>query len=100
MAQAIADGTVLAPRAQGSRKMRFGTKPKFYDAWVTPGGDQWENMMVSAQNTIWADRVTYELLLFCLFFTAHSCPMLYIEKSAQGGCIPETVALGWYLLAF
>lgn len=44
--EAMAAGILLAPRAQGSRKRRFGTKPKFFDAWIAEGGETWDGMMV------------------------------------------------------
>ncbi|TFK74784.1 hypothetical protein BDN72DRAFT_832870 [Pluteus cervinus] len=48
--QAMAAGMLLAPRAQGSKKRRFGTKPKFFDTWLVDGGDTWEEMLpISAQ---------------------------------------------------
>lgn len=44
--EAMAAGILLAPRSPGSRKRRFGSKPKFHDAWLVQGGEKWEQMMV------------------------------------------------------
>jgi len=29
------------------RRMRFAEKPKFHNAWVAPGGEHWDTIMVS-----------------------------------------------------
>jgi len=42
----MAAGMLLAPRAPGSRRKRFGTKPKLHDSWLTSGGNTWETMLV------------------------------------------------------
>lgn len=44
--EAMAAGILLTPRTPGSRKRRFGTKPKFHDIWLVRGGDTWNQMMV------------------------------------------------------
>lgn len=44
--EALAAGIILAPRAQGSRKRRYGHKPKFHTSWVAQGGEKWDEMMV------------------------------------------------------
>ncbi|KAG7443060.1 uncharacterized protein BT62DRAFT_1009662 [Guyanagaster necrorhizus] len=52
MEEAMAQGVILAPHNQGSRKKRLGRKPKMYEAWIVPGhgADTWEDMMpLSAQ---------------------------------------------------
>ncbi|KAJ2930889.1 hypothetical protein H1R20_g6200, partial [Candolleomyces eurysporus] len=36
VAQALAQGIVLTPRAPGSRKKRFGTRPHMYESWIAP----------------------------------------------------------------
>ncbi|KAG7088480.1 hypothetical protein E1B28_012469 [Marasmius oreades] len=43
--EALASGVILTPREQGSRRKRFRTRPKFYDVWLDPTGDTWEDMM-------------------------------------------------------
>ncbi|KAF9267478.1 hypothetical protein L218DRAFT_995721 [Marasmius fiardii PR-910] len=44
--EALASGVILTPREQGSRRKRFRTRPKFYDAWLDPAGDDtWEDIM-------------------------------------------------------
>lgn len=45
--EAMAAGILLAPRSQGSRRRRFGSKPKLFDAWFSEGGDSWEEINVS-----------------------------------------------------
>ncbi|RDB17916.1 hypothetical protein Hypma_000922 [Hypsizygus marmoreus] len=42
---ALAAGIILAPHTQGSRKRRFGARPKFFTSWVAQGGDKWNEMM-------------------------------------------------------
>lgn len=44
--EAMAAGIVLTPRALGSRKRRFGIKPRFYTSWLAQGGEKWDEMMV------------------------------------------------------
>jgi len=47
----MAAGILLPPQNRESRRRRFGTKPKFYDAWLMPGGHTWNEMMpVSVQS--------------------------------------------------
>ncbi|KAF9468598.1 hypothetical protein BDZ94DRAFT_1245809 [Collybia nuda] len=43
--EAMAAGILLAPRSPGSRKRRFGSKPKFFEAWLVQGGERWKDMM-------------------------------------------------------
>lgn len=43
---AMAAGMVLTPRAQGSKRKRFGAKPKMTDTWLTQGGEKWDSIMV------------------------------------------------------
>ncbi|KAK0487487.1 hypothetical protein IW261DRAFT_618726 [Armillaria novae-zelandiae] len=50
--EAMAQGVVLAPHTQGSRRKRLGKKPKLHEAWIAPSqdADTWEDMMpLSAQ---------------------------------------------------
>ncbi|SJL07544.1 uncharacterized protein ARMOST_10894 [Armillaria ostoyae] len=50
--EAMAQGVVLAPHNQGSRRKRLGRKPKMHEAWIAPSqdADTWEDMMpLSAQ---------------------------------------------------
>ncbi|KAK0221808.1 hypothetical protein IW262DRAFT_931988 [Armillaria fumosa] len=50
--EAMAQGVVLAPHNQGSRRKRLGKKPKLHEAWIAPSqdADTWEDMMpLSAQ---------------------------------------------------
>ncbi|KAK0201728.1 hypothetical protein DFS33DRAFT_1386021 [Desarmillaria ectypa] len=50
--EAMAQGVILAPRNQGSRRKRLGRKPKMHEAWIVPGhdADTWEDIMpLSAQ---------------------------------------------------
>ena len=42
----MAAGMVLTPRAQGSKRKRFGAKPKIVDTWLAPGGEKWDSIMV------------------------------------------------------
>ncbi|KAF8073847.1 hypothetical protein FPV67DRAFT_1479532 [Lyophyllum atratum] len=53
---ALAAGIILAPRAQGSRKRRYGHKPKFFTSWVVQGGDKWSDMMPVAALPVQAKR--------------------------------------------
>ncbi|TFK40562.1 hypothetical protein BDQ12DRAFT_679671 [Crucibulum laeve] len=53
---AMAAGILLAPRAQGSRKKRFGAKPKFFDAYLQHGGEKWSDMMPLAAQPIFVKR--------------------------------------------
>jgi hypothetical protein len=55
----MAAGILLAPRSPGSRKKRFGMKPKFYDVWLDQGGEKWNEMMVR--------ELTSDLLAPCSF---------------------------------
>ncbi|KAF8644525.1 hypothetical protein AX16_008401 [Volvariella volvacea WC 439] len=43
--EAVAAGLLLPPRAPGSKKRRYGSKPKFHDAWLRSGGETWAEMM-------------------------------------------------------
>ncbi|KAG5716719.1 hypothetical protein E4T56_gene16125 [Termitomyces sp. T112] len=44
--EAYTAGIMLAPQAQGSRKRRYGHKPKLYTSWVAQGGgEKWMDMM-------------------------------------------------------
>ncbi|THV05273.1 hypothetical protein K435DRAFT_773976 [Dendrothele bispora CBS 962.96] len=43
--EALASGGVLAPRTQGSHRKRFRTRPKFFDVWLSEGGEIWEDIM-------------------------------------------------------
>ncbi|KAJ2919208.1 hypothetical protein MD484_g1213, partial [Candolleomyces efflorescens] len=36
VAHALAQGIVLTPRAPGSRKKRFGSRPHMYESWIAP----------------------------------------------------------------
>ena len=45
--EAHALGIVLAPRTQGSKRRRFGAKPKMFDVWISEGGCKWNEIMVS-----------------------------------------------------
>jgi hypothetical protein len=60
--EALAAGVIL-PATFGGRRSRkdFGEKPTFYDAWVTPGGEKWEFIMVSV-----SDLFIFLLLTFSL----------------------------------
>ncbi|KIM43148.1 hypothetical protein M413DRAFT_443960 [Hebeloma cylindrosporum] len=42
----MAAGMVLTPRVQGSKRKRFGAKPKITDTWLVPGGEKWDSIMV------------------------------------------------------
>ncbi|KIK06189.1 hypothetical protein K443DRAFT_674467 [Laccaria amethystina LaAM-08-1] len=42
--EAHALGIVLAPRTQGSRRRRFGAKPKMFDVWIEEGGCKWNEI--------------------------------------------------------
>lgn len=47
--EAMAAGMLLAPRTQGSKRKRFGAKPRLYDTWLAPtdgGGVTWSQLMV------------------------------------------------------
>ncbi len=44
---AFAAGLFLAPRAQGSRRRRFGHRPALRSAWIAPGGPSWASTTVS-----------------------------------------------------
>lgn len=43
--EAHALGIVLTPRAQGSKRRRFGAKPKMFDVWISEGGCKWNDIM-------------------------------------------------------
>ncbi|KAF9483449.1 hypothetical protein BDN70DRAFT_891697 [Pholiota conissans] len=48
--EAMAAGLFLAPRAQGSKRKRFGVRPSFDEAWLAPGGPKWDRISpLSAQ---------------------------------------------------
>ncbi|KAJ4482188.1 hypothetical protein J3R30DRAFT_3402804 [Lentinula aciculospora] len=52
LAEALAAGAVLAPRAQGSRKKRFRTRPKFFETWLS-----------DAEKNSWPDVMPVSVLL-------------------------------------
>ncbi|GLB38499.1 hypothetical protein LshimejAT787_0503640 [Lyophyllum shimeji] len=54
--EALAAGIILAPRAQGSRKRRYGHKPKMFTSWVVQGGERWDEMMPVAALPVQAKR--------------------------------------------
>ncbi|KAF5382482.1 hypothetical protein D9615_002993 [Tricholomella constricta] len=56
MDEALAAGIILTPRAQGSRKRRYGHKPKFFTSWVIQGGVKWCDMMPVAALPVHAKR--------------------------------------------
>lgn len=45
--EALGSGLLLAPRAQGSKRKRLGTKPKIISTWLAEGGEKWNQMTVS-----------------------------------------------------
>ncbi|KAF8195422.1 hypothetical protein BJ912DRAFT_1040377 [Pholiota molesta] len=48
--EAMAAGLFLAPRAQGSRRKRFGVRPRLIDTWIATGGPKWDRITpLSAQ---------------------------------------------------
>jgi len=49
---ARAAGEILTPPRQGSKRRRFGVKPKLYDAWLTDGGYTWDEMMPVSALTV------------------------------------------------
>lgn len=54
--EAVAAGIILAPRAQGSRKRRYGHKPRIFTSWVVQGGEKWDEMMPVAALPVQAKR--------------------------------------------
>ncbi|KAF9533282.1 hypothetical protein CPB83DRAFT_890380 [Crepidotus variabilis] len=54
--EAMAAGMLLAPRAQGSKRKRFGSKPKMFDAWLTDGGEIWDEMTPLAAQSVFVKR--------------------------------------------
>ncbi|KAK7469161.1 hypothetical protein VKT23_003652 [Stygiomarasmius scandens] len=50
--EALASGGVLAPRTQGSHRKRFRTRPKFFDVWLSEGGEVWEEIMPVSASAI------------------------------------------------
>ncbi|CAA7261492.1 unnamed protein product [Cyclocybe aegerita] len=54
--EAMAAGMLLAPRAQGSKRKRFGTKPKLIDTWLADGGEKWDQMMPLAAQPVFVKR--------------------------------------------
>ncbi|KAH9480444.1 hypothetical protein JR316_0007044 [Psilocybe cubensis] len=46
----LAAGRFLAPRTQGSKRKRFGAKPRLFDTWLADGGVTWDHIKpISAQ---------------------------------------------------
>ncbi|RXW24433.1 hypothetical protein EST38_g1401 [Candolleomyces aberdarensis] len=70
VAQALAQGIVLTPRAPGSRKKRFGTRPHMYESWIAPlhvsgvsgsqlekpQGGRWRDMLPMTVQTVVVKR--------------------------------------------
>jgi len=54
--EAVAAGIILAPRVQGSRKRRYGHKPKMFTSWVMQGGEKWDEMMPVSALPVQAKR--------------------------------------------
>jgi hypothetical protein len=46
----LAAGVLLPPGSGGSRRRDFGQKPTFYDVWIRPGGEGWDNIMVNTSS--------------------------------------------------
>lgn len=42
----MAAGMLLAPRSPGSKRKRFGAKPKMFDLWFKEGEENWEDVLV------------------------------------------------------
>ncbi|KAF8817031.1 hypothetical protein BYT27DRAFT_7247596 [Phlegmacium glaucopus] len=54
--EALGSGLLLAPRAQGSKKKRLGTKPKIINTWLTEGGEKWNQMMPLSAQPVFVKR--------------------------------------------
>ncbi|KAF8158398.1 hypothetical protein B0H34DRAFT_454599 [Crassisporium funariophilum] len=52
----MAAGMLLAPRAQGSKRKRFGAKPKILDTWLADGGEKWAQMMPLSAQPVFVKR--------------------------------------------
>ncbi|KAJ3989750.1 hypothetical protein F5890DRAFT_1046717 [Lentinula detonsa] len=62
LAEALATGAVLAPRAQGSHKKRFRTRPKFFETWLSDAekSSTWADLMPVSALTAKTKRKTKE----------------------------------------
>ncbi|KAF9013502.1 hypothetical protein BDQ17DRAFT_608351 [Cyathus striatus] len=54
--EALAAGIILTPRSPGSKKKRFGAKPKLFDAYLSDGGEKWEDIMPLAAQPVTSKR--------------------------------------------
>ncbi|KAF8908892.1 hypothetical protein CPB84DRAFT_1843256 [Gymnopilus junonius] len=54
--EAMATGLHLAPRAPGSKRKRFGAKPKLYDTWLADGGGTWDHIKPLAAQPVFVKR--------------------------------------------
>ncbi|KDR82759.1 hypothetical protein GALMADRAFT_220749 [Galerina marginata CBS 339.88] len=54
--EAMAAGMLLAPRTQGSKRKRFGAKPKLFDAWLAGGGDTWDHIKPLSAQPVFVKR--------------------------------------------
>ncbi|KAF8964370.1 hypothetical protein BDZ97DRAFT_1919057 [Flammula alnicola] len=54
--EAMAAGMLLAPRTQGSKRKRFGAKPKIIDTWLSDGGPVWDHIMPLSAQPVFVKR--------------------------------------------
>jgi hypothetical protein len=93
--EALASGLLITP---GSRRRRLGPKPKIHNTWVTQGGHNWCEMMVSKSIIS-----SYLVLFIQSVSSAHistACPSqtsrstYTLEKfSTAGGCSIITASI-------
>ena len=62
---AMAGGLLLAPRAPGSKRKRFGTKPKLFDAWLADGGVTWDHIKVCSSHLSLAASLPSDISIPC-----------------------------------
>lgn len=48
----MAAGVLLPPGSGGSRRRDFGEMPTFYDVWIKPGKEGWDNIMPVSGNSL------------------------------------------------
>ena len=72
--EALGTGLLLAPRAQGSKRKRFGTKPKMINTWLTEGGEKWNQMMVRVSTFIMNNNPLFDI-------TETDCPCCFLSLS-------------------
>ncbi|PPQ91682.1 hypothetical protein CVT25_012895 [Psilocybe cyanescens] len=52
----LAAGRFLAPRTQGSKRKRFGAKPKLFDTWLADGGVTWDHIKPLSAQPVFVKR--------------------------------------------